>query len=94
MFARPRVRKDALRAPSKKRKREHAVEEIAFDGDSRLDYLKGFHKRKQQRIKYAQELAAKKAREDKIAFRKQVRMDWSVWRGGASADEIVLRVVT
>ena len=74
MFARPRIRKDALRAPLKKRKREHAVEEVSFNNDSRSDYLTGFHKRKLQRIKHSQELAAKKAREDKILFRKKVRI--------------------
>lgn len=73
MFARPRIRKNPLPPPAKKRKRDHAVEEIAFDKDARTEYLTGFHKRKQQRIKVAQEAAAEKARQEKIEFRKQVR---------------------
>ena len=60
---------------SKKRRRDQgsAVEEITWNGASREDYLTGFHKRKLQRIKHAQEEAAKKEREQKIAARKNVR---------------------
>ncbi|KAI0201315.1 nucleolar protein 12-domain-containing protein [Astrocystis sublimbata] len=74
MFARPRPKKLPV-APSKKRKRNHAIEEIKFDNDARVEYLSGFHKRKVQRIKHAQEQAAKQAREDRIASRKQIRDD-------------------
>jgi hypothetical protein len=35
--------------------------------------LTGFHKRKQQRIKNAQEENAKRARQEKLEMRKQVR---------------------
>lgn len=71
MFARPRPKK-ILAPPVKKRKRQHAIEEIKFDDTARAEYLSGFHKRKLQRAKNAQEQAAKQAREDKILARKQV----------------------
>ena len=61
-------------SPRKRRRdQSSAVEEITWDGASREDYLTGFHKRKLQRIKHAQEEAAKKEREQKIAARKNVR---------------------
>ncbi|XXH00278.1 hypothetical protein Hte_006620 [Hypoxylon texense] len=75
MFARPRVKKGALFPPPKKRKFQHSIEEIKFDNDSRADYLTGFHKRKLQRVRNAQEQAAKRAREEKIELRKRVRED-------------------
>ncbi|GAW12644.1 hypothetical protein ANO14919_020140 [Xylariales sp. No.14919] len=74
MFARPRPKK-LLAPPSKKRKRQHAIEEIKFDGDARAEYLTGFHKRKLQRAKHAQEQAAERARQEKIEARKQLRDD-------------------
>ncbi|KAL0944069.1 nucleolar protein nop25 [Colletotrichum truncatum] len=73
MFAKPRARKLVAPPPSKKRKIVSAVEEVNFDFDAREDYLTGFHKRKLQRVKWAQEQAAKKAREEKIEMRKQIR---------------------
>ncbi|KAF9881299.1 nucleolar protein 12 [Colletotrichum karsti] len=73
MFARPRARKVAAPPPSKKRKAVSAVEEVNFDFDAREDYLTGFHKRKLQRVKWAQEQSAKKAREEKIEMRKQIK---------------------
>ncbi|OAA58968.1 protein required for cell viability [Niveomyces insectorum RCEF 264] len=70
----PRAKKNALPVPPrKKRKAEFAIEEISFDNDARADYLTGFHKRKVQRQKQAQEIAVEKARQEKIAFRKQLR---------------------
>lgn len=72
-FARPRAKKNALVPPPKKRKASHAVEEIKFDPDARNEYLTGFHKRKVQRTKRAQEEAAKRARQEKIDIRKHVR---------------------
>lgn len=74
MFARPRAKKNALVPPPKKRKASHAVEEIKFDDDARNEYLTGFHKRKVQRTKRAQEEAAKRARQEKVDIRKQVRV--------------------
>lgn len=71
MFAKPRPKKSPLPPPSKKRK-VFAIEEIAFDNSAREEYLTGFHKRKVQRQKHAQEEAAKRAREEKIEMRKQV----------------------
>ena len=59
--------------PNKKRKTESKVEEVTFDLDARQDYLTGFHKRKLQRAKYAQEKAAERARLDRIEARKKVR---------------------
>ncbi|KAG6356550.1 hypothetical protein INS49_014423 [Diaporthe citri] len=75
MFAKPRPKKSLLPPPSKKRKATHTVEEISFDNTARQEYLTGFHKRKVQRQKHAQEEAAKRAREEKIEFRKQLRED-------------------
>lgn len=57
---------------AKRRKVASAIEEINFDPTARHDFLTGFHKRKQQRIKLAQEHAEKKAREDKREERKKV----------------------
>ncbi|KAI0490725.1 nucleolar protein 12-domain-containing protein [Xylaria cf. heliscus] len=74
MFARPRPKK-LLAAPSKKRKRQHTIEEIKFDNEARAEYLTGFHKRKLQRAKHAQEQAAERARQEKIETRKQIRED-------------------
>ncbi|KAF4455226.1 nucleolar protein 12 [Fusarium austroafricanum] len=73
MFAKPRPKKSILPPPSKKRKTTSAVEEVNFDFDARHEYLTGFHKRKQQRIKNAQEEAAKRARQEKLEMRKQIR---------------------
>ncbi|KAI0600506.1 nucleolar protein 12-domain-containing protein [Biscogniauxia sp. FL1348] len=78
MFARPRPKKNVLSQAPRKRKAQRrggGVEEIKFDDEARVDYLTGFHKRKVQRAKQAQEQAAKKARQDKIEFRKQLRED-------------------
>lgn len=75
MFAKPRPKKSLLPpAPSKKRKAVHAIEEISFDNGARAEYLTGFHKRKVQRQKHAQEEAAKRAREERIKMRKEVRL--------------------
>ncbi len=72
-ITRPRPKKNALVAPPrKKRKADFAIEEISFDDSARSDYLTGFHKRKLQRQKHAQDVAAEKARQEKIAFRKEV----------------------
>ena len=73
MFATPRPKKGLLLPPSRKRKTVHAIEEITFDKDARVEYLTGFGKRKQARIKQAQDIAKEKARLEKIEMRKQVR---------------------
>jgi ribosomal RNA-processing protein 17 len=48
-------------------------DELSFDFDARADYLTGFQKRKQQRIKRAREKAVEEAKAQKIEDRKQVR---------------------
>ncbi|KAF7545293.1 hypothetical protein G7Z17_g9290 [Cylindrodendrum hubeiense] len=75
MFAKPRPKKSVLPPHNKKRKATYAVEEINFDNEARQEFLTGFHKRKQERIKNAQQEAAKRARMEKIALRKQSRED-------------------
>lgn len=62
--------------PTKRRKTEktNRPDEIQFDSAARADYLSGFHKRKQARIKHAQEIAAKKEREERIRDRKEVSL--------------------
>ncbi|KAI1180955.1 nucleolar protein 12-domain-containing protein [Nemania sp. FL0916] len=78
MFAHPRPKKLLASAPppkKRKRQQQHAIEEIKFDSDARAEYLTGFHKRKLQRAKHAQEQAAERARQEKIETRKQIRED-------------------
>ncbi|KAL4908137.1 nucleolar protein 12-domain-containing protein [Aspergillus multicolor] len=60
-------------AHSKKRKLASRVEEINFDDSDRHQFLTGFRKRKQQRIKHAQEVAEQKAREAKREDRRRMR---------------------
>ena len=62
-----------LNPPSKKRKKTFGVEEVIYDENARADYLSGFHKRKLQRVKHAQEEAAKREKQEKLESRKQVR---------------------
>ncbi|KAF3000365.1 hypothetical protein E8E14_004951 [Neopestalotiopsis sp. 37M] len=71
----PRPKKSILPTLSKKRKVAHTVEEINFDTDARQEYLTGFHKRKLQRVKRAQEEAAKREKEEKLEARKQIRQE-------------------
>jgi ribosomal RNA-processing protein 17 len=58
---------------SLKRKRSQPTEEVTFDFSAREEYLTGFHKRKQARIKHAQELAARKAKEERDRERAALR---------------------
>lgn len=51
---------------------KHLVEEVTFDRAAREEYLTGFHKRKVARTKHAQEVAEKKAKEDKVRDRREV----------------------
>ncbi|KAL3478221.1 nucleolar protein 12-domain-containing protein [Aspergillus californicus] len=62
----------------KKRKLTSHVEEISFDPSSREEFLTGFRKRKQQRIKNAQAVAESRAREDKRQTRKKLREERKV----------------
>lgn len=65
----------AMQPPAKKRRTETAaVEEIKFDTAARQEYLTGFHKRKLQRTKHAQDAAEKKARLERIEERRKVRL--------------------
>ncbi|RMZ82882.1 hypothetical protein DV737_g1871, partial [Chaetothyriales sp. CBS 132003] len=61
--------------PVKKRRRTDsaAVEEIVFSPTARQEYLTGFHKRKVQRTKAAQEVTKRKEREERIRQRKRIR---------------------
>ena len=60
--------------PTKKRKlAAPAPEKIEFDFSAREEYLTGFHKRKVARQKFAQDEAAKREKEEKLRFRKEVR---------------------
>lgn len=60
--------------PSAKRRKldRNRIEEITFDPSARETYLTGFHKRKQARIRHAQELAAKKEKEEKAREKREV----------------------
>ena len=67
--------------PPKRRKIETiAVEEITFDTAARQEYLTGFHKRKLQRAKHAQEIAEKKARAERVEGRRKVGCEqWKLY---------------
>jgi ribosomal RNA-processing protein 17 len=60
--------------PTKKRKIHVTVpEKIEFDPTAREEYLTGFHKRKVARQKFAADEIAKKEKEEKLRFRREVR---------------------
>ena len=62
--------------PTKRRRVDpNAVEEISFDLSARQEYLTGFHKRKVQRTKAAQEAAQRRAKEELLDHRKKVRQE-------------------
>ncbi|PGH11484.1 hypothetical protein AJ79_04859 [Helicocarpus griseus UAMH5409] len=52
-----------------------AVQEITFDPSARQEFLTGFHKRKLQRAKHAQEAAERRAKEERKEARKKLRED-------------------
>lgn len=54
-------------------KKKHGVEEVVFDKESRKEYLTGFHKRKLQRQKKAQEYIKEQERLARIQERKEMR---------------------
>lgn len=58
-----------------KQLKKFGADEVGFDKDSRLDYLTGFHKRKLERRKKAQESIKEQERQLKIEERKKVRDD-------------------
>ncbi|KIW30643.1 uncharacterized protein PV07_06371 [Cladophialophora immunda] len=60
--------------PTKRRRTDPTVvEEITFDTSARHEYLTGFHKRKLQRAKLAQEAAERRARTERVEERKKLR---------------------
>lgn len=58
---------------AEKQAKKHAVNEVTFDKESREEYLTGFHKRKLQRKKKAQEYNKEQERLARIEERKQLR---------------------
>ncbi|CCF58490.1 hypothetical protein KAFR_0E03380 [Kazachstania africana CBS 2517] len=56
-----------------KQSKKFGAEEVTFNDDSRLDYLTGFHKRKVERRKKAQEFNKEQDRLARIEERKRVR---------------------
>lgn len=59
--------------PNKKRKIKTVHEEkIDFNPAAREEWLTGFHKRKLERRKHAENENAKKEKEEKLRFRKEV----------------------
>lgn len=62
----------ATMGPLPKKRKLTKVEEVNFDADARHDFITGFRKRKQQRIKHAQDAAEKRAREERRQGRKKV----------------------
>lgn len=76
--------------PSKRRKTEStAIQEITFDITARQDYLTGFHKRKLQRAKHAQEIAEKKARADRIEERRKACLQADVFGAGQTLTRLL-----
>ncbi|SCU85947.1 LAME_0D03730g1_1 [Lachancea meyersii CBS 8951] len=56
-----------------KQAKKYGADEVNFDKDSRLNYLTGFHKRKLERQKKAQEFNKEQARQMKVEERKKMR---------------------
>lgn len=61
--------------PPHKRRKVNAIAEITFDPTARHEYLTGFHKRKQERAQHARDAAAKRAKEEKVKERREVRLN-------------------
>ncbi|KAF2454959.1 nucleolar protein 12-domain-containing protein [Lineolata rhizophorae] len=59
--------------PPSKRRKTSAVDEITFDDKDRTDFLTGFRRRKQARIRHAQEVAAQKEKEERQRERRELR---------------------
>ena len=73
MFAPIRLFPYAMPPSSKRRKLNSAPEVIVFDASAREEYLTGFRKRKQARIRRAQEQAAKIKKEERDRERRELR---------------------
>lgn len=65
-----------------KKKKDDRLAEITFDRDARKEYLTGFHKRKLERIKKAQEAAVQREKEERLRDRKEVCTTLSKCKGG------------
>jgi ribosomal RNA-processing protein 17 len=63
---------------AKRKAGDTAPEKIDFDPAAREEYLTGFHKRKLARIKHAQEENAKREKEEKLRFRRELRQQRKV----------------
>lgn len=55
------------------KKLKHRVNEVIFDKEKRKDYLTGFHKRKVERKRKAQEYLEEQARKDRLEERARIR---------------------
>jgi ribosomal RNA-processing protein 17 len=55
------------------KKLKNRVDEVVFDKDKRKDYLTGFHKRKVERKKKAQEYLEEQAKKDRLEERARIR---------------------
>eukprot|EP00002_Diphylleia_rotans_P008021 TRINITY_DN17691_c0_g1_i1.p1 TRINITY_DN17691_c0_g1~~TRINITY_DN17691_c0_g1_i1.p1 ORF type:complete len:234 (+),score=74.28 TRINITY_DN17691_c0_g1_i1:45-746(+) len=66
------VKNDKLTVRKSKFKREDKLV-VTFDEESRKDFITGFHKRKQERRRIAQEQAMKRAKKEILEQRKQKR---------------------
>lgn len=55
------------------KKLKHRVNEVIFDKEKRKDYLTGFHKRKVERKKKAQEYLEEQAKKDRLEERARIR---------------------
>lgn len=56
-----------------RKSKSHRVEEINFNKDARQEFLTGFHKRKVQRRKFAQEMAEDQAKQARLEERARIR---------------------
>lgn len=77
--------------PPAKRRKVEPVAEVTFDPAARQEYLTGFHKRKLQRIKHAQETAQKREREEKVQQRKEVRISPGLFGKKRDVDDLQIR---
>ncbi|KAI9269121.1 nucleolar protein 12-domain-containing protein [Phascolomyces articulosus] len=59
----------------KRRIKKQTIERVDFDPDSRKEYLTGFHKRKVERKKKAQENYQERLRQEKIRDRAALRAE-------------------
>ena len=72
LFSSAQTTKNMSHSKNLKRKRFDQPEEITFDFSARQDYLTGFHKRKLERAKHAQDISIRKEKEVKLETRRQV----------------------